>query len=275
MFFLDAHRNGLRHALLGSFAVVALGLGAVACGPTYPNCENDVHCKDKGEVCYNQKCAQCRDDSHCPNAGTDKCVYCATGRCAKKPNCCNSELDCGSGMKCVANQCKAACDKDGDCGADKECRGGRCVDKGKAECTKDADCGKGRLCKNNHCEDKPVDKTCCGEAGGRKTLESINFDFNEAKLRSDAQSSLEASVACIKKESFKSIIVEGHCDERGSEGYNMELGNRRAKSAKDFLTHAVSHLKVKSVSFGKTKPLCSDATESCWSQNRRAEFKIK
>jgi len=68
-------------------------------------------------------------------------------------------------------------------------------------------------------------------------------------------------------------VVEGHCDERGSAEYNLGLGDRRAQSAKDFLVQlGVPADKLRTISYGKERPVCTEANESCWQRNRRAHF---
>jgi peptidoglycan-associated lipoprotein len=71
------------------------------------------------------------------------------------------------------------------------------------------------------------------------------------------------------------ILIEGHCDERGTNEYNLALGERRANAAKDYLASlGVDAARVKTVSYGKERPVCTEATESCWAKNRRAHLVI-
>jgi len=72
------------------------------------------------------------------------------------------------------------------------------------------------------------------------------------------------------------VQIEGHCDERGTNDYNLALGNKRAAGALAYLkTLGVDEARLSTISFGKEKPLCTEAKEGCWSQNRRGEFKLK
>jgi peptidoglycan-associated lipoprotein len=108
-------------------------------------------------------------------------------------------------------------------------------------------------------------------------LQDAYFDYDKNDIRSDAQAALTADAAALKQifADFPSanIIVEGHCDERGSAEYNLGLGDRRASSARDFLVQlGVPADKLKTVSYGKERPKCTDATEDCYQQNRRAHF---
>ncbi len=108
-------------------------------------------------------------------------------------------------------------------------------------------------------------------------LQDAFFDYDSNDIRSDAQSALTADAATLKQifADFPSatIIVEGHCDERGSAEYNLGLGDRRASGARDFLVQlGVPSDKLKTVSYGKERPVCTEATEDCYQRNRRAHF---
>jgi peptidoglycan-associated lipoprotein len=108
-------------------------------------------------------------------------------------------------------------------------------------------------------------------------LQDAYFDYDKNDIRGDAQTALTADASALKQifADFPtaSIIVEGHCDERGSAEYNLGLGDRRASSARDFLVQlGVPADKLKTVSYGKERPKCTDATEDCYQQNRRAHF---
>jgi len=72
------------------------------------------------------------------------------------------------------------------------------------------------------------------------------------------------------------VIVEGHCDERGTEAYNLALGERRARSVRDYLvTRGIAADRISTISYGEDRPVCREANEACWSQNRRAAFVVK
>lgn len=108
-------------------------------------------------------------------------------------------------------------------------------------------------------------------------LQDAYFDYDKNDIRGDAQTALTADAAALKQifADFPGtvIIVEGHCDERGSAEYNLGLGDRRASAARDFLVQlGVPADKLKTVSYGKERPKCTEATEDCYQQNRRAHF---
>ena len=103
------------------------------------------------------------------------------------------------------------------------------------------------------------------------------FDYDKSDIRSDARDALTRDAAALKSilADFPSasIVIEGHCDERGSAEYNLGLGDRRATAAKEFLTSlGVPGDKLKTISYGKERPQCTEQTESCWQRNRRAHF---
>jgi len=104
-------------------------------------------------------------------------------------------------------------------------------------------------------------------------LSDIFFDFDQYTIRGDAQPFLEADAVWIKNASGKSILIEGHCDERGTEAYNLVLGEKRARSTKRYLEDlGVSTSRMKIVSFGEVRPFCKEHDESCYQKNRRAHF---
>jgi peptidoglycan-associated lipoprotein len=107
-------------------------------------------------------------------------------------------------------------------------------------------------------------------------LSAIHFDFNKAVIRTDALGVLSSHVSWLKEHPDAEVLIEGHCDEKGTSEYNMALGERRAKSVREYLaTAGVDTSRVSTVSYGKQQRLCEDATDECRSQNRRAEFRLK
>jgi peptidoglycan-associated lipoprotein len=107
----------------------------------------------------------------------------------------------------------------------------------------------------------------------RRAVKDIFFNYDNADIRGDEQAALTADAQFLAAHPAMQLVLEGHCDERGSEDYNMALGQNRAQQVKEALVKAgVSADRIKLISFGKEKPFCSQANESCWSQNRRAHF---
>jgi len=101
------------------------------------------------------------------------------------------------------------------------------------------------------------------------------FDYDKSNIRSDAQQVLTADAEFLKAHAGVRFTIEGHCDERGSEEYNLGLGDRRATAAKSFLVNlGVAEDRIGTISYGKTRPVCTESNEDCWQQNRRAHFKF-
>jgi peptidoglycan-associated lipoprotein len=106
-------------------------------------------------------------------------------------------------------------------------------------------------------------------------FEDIHFDFDKYDIRSDAQPILQKIASWLLKNTSVKLLIEGHCDERGTDEYNLALGDRRAKATRDYLTAlGVASNRIEMVSYGEEKPLCTDKTEECWARNRRAHFVI-
>ena len=107
-------------------------------------------------------------------------------------------------------------------------------------------------------------------------LGDIFFDFDQSVIRSDAFTVLDANAAWIRKASASSVLIEGHCDERGTLAYNLVLGEKRARSAKRYLEDlGIPGERLKITSFGEVKPVCHEHKERCWQKNRRAHFVAK
>jgi peptidoglycan-associated lipoprotein len=108
-----------------------------------------------------------------------------------------------------------------------------------------------------------------------KPLQAIYFDFDKYNVRDDAKPVLESNAAWLKKWASTKILIEGHCDERGTEEYNLALGEKRAKGAFDYLISlGVPAERLKILSYGKSQPLDMGHDEVAWAKNRRAQFLI-
>ena len=105
-------------------------------------------------------------------------------------------------------------------------------------------------------------------------LADVFFDFDEYAIRSDAVPVLEKNFELLKS-TYKDagVLIEGHCDERGTVEYNLELGKRRAQAVKDYLVdRGIEESRIRIVSYGKERPFCTESEPSCWKQNRRGHF---
>ena len=102
------------------------------------------------------------------------------------------------------------------------------------------------------------------------------FDLDQAALRDDAKAALEGNAKWMDKHVSSNVIIEGHCDERGSVEYNLALGERRAKAAKEFLvSYGIAAGRLTTISYGKERPFDQGHDENAWAQNRRAHFRSK
>jgi peptidoglycan-associated lipoprotein len=108
-----------------------------------------------------------------------------------------------------------------------------------------------------------------------KTVRDAYFDYNKSDIRADAQQTLTTDADFFKAHAGVKFTIEGHCDERGSEEYNLGLGDRRANAAKNFLVNSgVSADRISPISYGKSRPVCTESNEECWQKNRRAHFRL-
>jgi peptidoglycan-associated lipoprotein len=106
-----------------------------------------------------------------------------------------------------------------------------------------------------------------------QNVKDIYFNYDAADIRAEEQSALQGDIAFLKEHAGIKITIEGHCDERGSTEYNLALGDSRANAVKTALTQAgIAADRIKTISFGKERPFCTESNEQCWQQNRRGHF---
>ena len=246
----------MRFNLLGIIMSVTLMM-MPACSPTYPKCNDDDDCKEKGEFCVNGMCQECRDTQDCPKGKT-----CNAGRCELTPGYCESTNDCPDRLACIKNRC-TACKNNVDCGEGMRCKKGQCLRPG--QCVDDEDCPMNHECQNGNCVAPPTDAT------GPCQPSTVYFDFNESILTSESTQKLQQATQCIKSVASRRVRVEGHCDPRGTEEYNLALGDRRAQSVRQYLTRlGINATRLRSVSKGKLEATGTD--ESGWALDRKASF---
>lgn len=250
----------LQRASLALTAFAGLILMTSCAGPKYPNCNTDDHCSEKGELCVEGTCQQCRTDDNCGDG-----QQCVGGRCEVKPEC-SDEADCPDNQICRSGKCQLECEAAGDCAAGLKCMDNRCV--AENACSSDADCEDGAACRDGLCDvNASRALSLCG-------YPTVQFAFNESQLTPEVIEGLNSVAECIKN-AGGTLVVEGHCDERGTEEYNLALGDRRARAVVDYLTNlGVPRGMMDVVSKGETEPLESGSNPSAWSQNRRAEFEL-
>lgn len=124
------------------------------------------------------------------------------------------------------------------------------------------------------CQNKKApDNTYYSTPTPAKELHTVYFDYDRALIKDDQADVLIGNSSVIKANSSWNVTVEGHCDERGTNEYNMALGDRRSRAVKDYLVNlGVDPAKLSTMSYGEERPTCYEHDESCWSRNRRGEF---
>ena len=107
-------------------------------------------------------------------------------------------------------------------------------------------------------------------------LSDVYFDYDQFVLRSDAKTAMEGNARRLKAEDGATLLIEGHCDERGTVAYNLVLGERRARMVEQYLKDlGIASSRLQITSYGKERPFCSVHSDHCWQQNRRAHFVLQ
>ena len=133
-------------------------------------------------------------------------------------------------------------------------------------CSSDLDCGSKQLCIRARCVDISADLAECSHV-------RVHFQLNSSDLESSELTALQRSARCLKADTALHVTIEGNADERGTEEYNLALGDRRATGVAKYLESlGASEAQLRTVSYGKENPLCTEHDEACWARNRRAEL---
>lgn len=121
-----------------------------------------------------------------------------------------------------------------------------------------------------------AEKAAAFKKAADAALVNIHFDYDKSEIKEKDRAILQGIADFMKAFPAAKVEIEGHCDERGTNEYNLALGNKRAAAALAYLkTLGVDESRFTTISYGKEKPLCTESKEACWSQNRRGEFKLK
>jgi peptidoglycan-associated lipoprotein len=113
-------------------------------------------------------------------------------------------------------------------------------------------------------------------ASGSNALGDVFFDYDRFQIRTDAMPVLDANTGWFRANRNRTVLIEGHCDERGTIAYNLVLGEKRARAAKKYLQDlGVQASQLQITSYGETRPFCKQQNEDCYQQNRRAHFVTK
>jgi peptidoglycan-associated lipoprotein len=107
-------------------------------------------------------------------------------------------------------------------------------------------------------------------------LKEVYFDFDKYDIRAEDAKTLDTNAAWLKSNADNLVLIEGHCDERGTNEYNLALGERRAKATMNYLvSQGIQANRITIISYGEERPVCNEKTEACWAKNRRANFLVK
>ena len=238
-----------------SLLFVTVFMASAACTPQYPNCKSDSHCQIQAhetDVCVNGICQECRDDSRCKADKGDN-YYCKQGRCDKRQPQCHNKHDCTSHQHCLEGMCAIGeCSQNSDCTSEQHCNNdGKCI------------------------ATAPKFSAACVPTDSNEiiALQTIKFDFDRYVLSQESKKALQHNAKCLKEDHNIQIIIEGHCDARGTQEYNLALGQKRAVTVAKYLEAlGVSPTQIISRSKGANEPICPINNETCWSQNRRVAF---
>jgi peptidoglycan-associated lipoprotein len=159
------------------------------------------------------------------------------------------------------------CSTDADCGPGRECKNGRCHALAAGACNVDDDCADDEVCESGRCVPAPRPTG----APGKCDLQPVYFAFDKSTLPSGAGEKLQENAECIRKFPDKTIQLEGHCDPRGTEEYNLALSNERAQSVKRYLVRlGVKSSRLRVVPKGELEATGTD--EESWARDRKVEF---
>ncbi len=125
-------------------------------------------------------------------------------------------------------------------------------------------------------EEESIDEVRLSAAEkAQAVFKDVLFDYDKYVIRPDARPVLDSVADFLNEEKNLNIVVEGHCDSRGTNEYNLALGEKRAKAAKNYLlARGISPARLLVITYGEEKPVCMNSNESCWQSNRRAHFVV-
>jgi peptidoglycan-associated lipoprotein len=191
-------------------------------------------------------------------------------------------------MACSGEQKYPVCKSDADCSRttsnkahDEYCVFGKCQ-----QCAADPHCPPGEACLSGRCgaPPPPADAGPAAADAGPTTAAApprcaptatVAFDFNSAELRDDVRRVLDGTSRCLQAHHDQTLVIEGHCDERGTTEFNLALGERRAHVIRDYLTRlGVPLARIRTVSYGEEQPVDARASESAWAANRRGVLQV-
>ena len=191
--------------------------------------------------------------------------------CGKDYPACDTDTDCHQGEFCVNNLCQQ-CRTNEDCGPGQSCQSGACQAT-PGYCASNADCGEGEECQNNVCVERAEQSVAPPPppAAGACQLDAVYFGFDSSTLDDAARNQLSAVASCVQSRGLKAVHLTGLTDPRGTEEYNMALGDRRAQAAKTYLKSLGVAADLSASSMGEE--LANGADEGGWSRDRRVDVR--
>ncbi|MBJ80872.1 MAG: hypothetical protein CMH60_06095 [Myxococcales bacterium] len=262
---------------------IFLGLALSSCRPSYPKCDNDDHCAEQGEYCLNGQCQECREDAQCELKNGPAHV-CQEGRCEFVAECQN-DMDCAAKdetLVCKRGLCETECTAEAnDCEAGFVCERNRCV---AMRCETDDECESGWGCVLGTCQNRQLAASTMGVPAECQVdenspseaiikMDQVKFEFDSFDLTTLAMNELQGAAGCLKQLPKVTIVIEGHCDERGTQEYNLALGEKRATVVKKYLRNlGVEVSRMETRSMGENQPICYEGNDACFARNRRVVF---
>ena len=190
--------------------------------------------------------------------------------CGPKYPKCEQDEDCKSGEFCVDGTCQK-CRSDADCSTGQACNAGMCEDI-PGYCDANTKCPEGQECVSNRCQSprsEPLEQPQPQSTGCQ--LQTVYFAFDSSNLEASARDLIAKNAQCVREKSMTGVRITGHTDPRGTEEYNLALGDRRARSVEQYMTSlGVERGKITSTSVGEE--LARGEEESGWAQDRKVEF---
>ncbi|MEZ4256820.1 MAG: OmpA family protein, partial [Polyangiales bacterium] len=183
---------------------------------------------------------------------------------------CDDDEDCHGGEYCVNGLCQQ-CRSDADCEQGQQCASGRC-DAIAGYCQSSTDCPPGQECDGNRCVAPMSSSSDTGS--GPCELQPVYFGFDADALDGAARSAAQANIQCMKERGIAALQLTGHCDPRGTEEYNLALGDRRARAVLDYMKSLGADANsLASTSMGEE--MASGTDEGSWSRDRRVDVRSK